>query len=185
MSSWSRAAGDGDSPRKGKSQHREGGTTREAAGASAGLSPGEFGGDLNARVEGFCDGTVEGRSFEFGLVFFADRVGDADRDGELVNHSERAAGHFFFDPGGCAGDVDVERSGQDAHRCQHAAAEGGGDEIGGGESLAASVIVFGRVGGEHGAGWAVDRLAMQIALIFEIDGDHSSSLTQIEVVCDK
>jgi hypothetical protein len=31
----------------------------------------------------------------------------------------------------------------------------------------------------------VDRLAMQIALIFEIDGDHGSSLTQIEVVCGK
>ena len=139
------------------------------------LAPGELDGGLDVGVEAFVDGAGVGCAFELLLVFGSDGVGDVDLDGEGCDAAWGGGCHVLVDRGGGAGDVEVEGAGHDAHDGEHAGAEGCGDEVGGGKAFAAALIVFGGVGVEFGAGRAVDCLAVQVALIFELDANHGVS----------
>ena len=118
------------------------------------------------------DGAGVGGSLELLTHLGAGRTGDVDRGCEASDPARRRGGHLLGDGGGGAGDVLVEGAGEDAHGGEDAGAEGGGDEVGGGEGLAAALIVFGGIGGELGLGGAVDGFAVEISLIFHLDGDH-------------
>jgi hypothetical protein len=141
----------------------------------AGSAPGEVDGGMNVGVKAFVDGAGVGGALELLLVLGGDGVGDVDLDGQALDHARGGGGHLLFDRGGGAGDVEVKGAGHDAHDGEHAGAEGGGDEVGGGEGFAAALIVGRGVGGELGGGGAVDRFAVQVSLVFDLDGDHSSS----------
>ncbi len=117
-----------------------------------------------------------GSALELELVLGADGVGYVDLNGEALDHARGGGGHLFFDGGGGSGDFEVEGAGLDTHDGEHAGAERGGDEVGGGEALAAALIVGGGVGAEFGGGGTVDCLAVEVSLIFNLDGDHGGSL---------
>lgn len=92
--------------------------------------------------------------------------------GQALNSSRRCGGHLFFDGCGGPGDIDVQRSRHDSHDRQHAGAERGCDQVRGRETLAAPLIIFGGVGGECGLRGPMNCFAVQVSLIFDLNGDH-------------
>ena len=142
-----------------------------------GSAPGEVDGGVDVGVKAFVDGAGVGGALEFLLVLGGDWVGDVDLDCEAFDHARGGGGHLFFDVGGGAGDVEGEGTGHDAHDGEHAGAEGGGDEVGGGEGFAAALVIGGGIGGEVGGGGAVDCFAVQVSLVFDLDGDHGGSFS--------
>ena len=127
-------------------------------------------------MQALVHGAGVGGALELLPVFEAEGLGYVDLHGQALDLSWHGGGHFFFD--GCcgAGDVDVQRAGHDAHDREHASAERGCDEVCGGEAFAAALIVLGGVGCEFSAGGAVDCFAVQVSLIFELNGDHVAPL---------
>jgi hypothetical protein len=155
---------------------RKGSTLRGGL-AQADLAPGEVDGGVDVRVKAFVDGAGVGGALELLLVFGGDGVRDVDLDGEAFDHAGGGGGHLLFDGGGGAGEVDLEGAGHDAHDGEHAGAEGGGDEVGGGEGFAAALVIGRGVGGEVCGGGAVDCFAVQVSLVFDLDGDHGGSFS--------
>ena len=90
-------------------------------------------------------------ALKFDAGFGVDGVRHVNLDGEALNHARGSCGHLFFNGGGGAVDVDAQGAGLNAHDGEHACAERGGDEVGGGEAFAFALVVLGRVGGEFGA----------------------------------
>ena len=123
-------------------------------------------------MKAFVDGAGVDGSFELELVFGGEDLGDVNLNREAGDPAWRGGGHLFFDGCGGAGDVEREGAGHDAHDAQHAGAEGGGDEIGGGEAFAAALVVRWGVGDEGGGGGGMDCPAVQVPQVFELDGDH-------------
>lgn len=110
-------------------------------------TPGEFDGGLDVGVEALVDRAGVGGADEFLLVLGAHGMRHVDIYGEAPDHARGGGGHLLFDGGGGAGDIDFEGAGHDAHHGEHAGAERGGHEVGGGElsprpwlSLGASVL---------------------------------------------
>jgi len=135
-------------------------------------TPGEFDGGLDVGMEAFVNGAGVGSAFEFQLVFGGDGVRHVDFDGKAFDHAWGGGGHFLFDGGGGPGDIDFQGAGHDAHDGEHAGAERGGDEVGGREAFAAALVVLGGIGIEFGSGGAMHGFAVQVSLIFDLDGDH-------------
>ncbi len=103
-------------------------------------------------------------------------MGYVDFDVQALDHSRRCGGHFLFYCCCGPGDVDVQRTGHDAHHRQHASAERGCNQVRGRKAFAAPLIVLGGVGVEFGSRGAVDCFAVQVSLIFQLNGDHVAPL---------
>ena len=63
---------------------------------------------------------------------------------------------------------------RDAHDREDAGGQGGGHQIGGGEGLAAALVVERRIGEELGSGGIVNRLAAQLAFVAAGHGGHGA-----------
>ena len=135
-------------------------------------SPGEFNGGRDVGVEALVNWAGMGGAFEFQPILWGDWLRYVDLHGKALDHARGGGGHLLFDGGGGSGDIDFQRAGQDAHHGEHAGAERGGDEVGGREALAAALVVLGGVGIEFGSGGTMHGLAVQVSLIFDLDGDH-------------
>lgn len=117
-------------------------------------------------------------ALELDAGFGVDVVRDVNLHGESLDHARGCCGHLFINGGGGAVDVDAKGAGLNAEDGEDACAEGGGDEVGGGEAFAFALVVLGRVGGELGARGAVYGATVEVALIFELDGYHVDSLAE-------
>jgi len=111
-------------------------------------------------------------AFELLLVFGAVRLRHVDLDRQALDPSRRCSGHFLFDGCRSAGYVEVQRTGRYSHNAEHAGAECSCDQVRGRKALAATLIILGGVSGELGSRRTVNCFAVQVSLIFDLNGDH-------------
>ena len=139
-------------------------------------TPGEFDGGLDVGMEAFVNRAGVGGAHEFLLVLGSYGVRHVDVDDKALDHARGGGGHLLFDGGGGSGDIDFQGAGHDAHDGEHAGAERSGDEVGGREAFAAALVVLGGIGNEFCSRGTVHGFAVQVSLIFDLDGDHGCSL---------
>ena len=110
--------------------------------------------------------------FEPLLILGAGRAGNMNRDNQTMDFSRRSRAHLFLNRRRGAGEVKIQRSGNDAHGGQHARSERGCDEVGRGEALSAALVIDRRVGSQFSAGWRMHRRAVEVTLVFRLDANH-------------
>jgi len=138
-------------------------------------APGELDGSPDVGVETLMHRAGVGGSLELLLVLGAEGVRHVDFDAQAGDHSWRRGCHFLFYCCSGPGHVKVQRSGHDAHHGEHASAERGSNQVCGREAFAAALIVLGGVGAEFGSRRTVNCFAVQVSLIFKLNGDHPCS----------
>jgi len=124
-------------------------------------------------------GAGVGSSLQFLPVLGAEIVGHMNLDCQALDPSLRCDGHFLIYY--CCGptDVDIQRTSHDPHDREHASAERGCEQVCRGEALPAPLVVLGSVGGEFASRGTVDCFAVQVSLIFELNGDHPCSFEDV------
>jgi hypothetical protein len=143
---------------------------------ASGPSPVEHG--LDVWMEGVVDGAAAGGAFED----FPFRVGGGDRHLQIEldfgDSSWGILGHVFSDFDAHALKGDFFSFCNDAHHSSHAGAECGGDKIGGGECLAASIVIDGCIGADGIARGLVGGSAAQAALVGDLNANHDRDFLQ-------
>lgn len=118
--------------------------------------PNELDGRFDVRVDASFDGTGMRGIFEPLLVFRAGCLGDSNGDNEALDFSRGRAAHLLLNRCRGPGKVDVQSSGKNTHRSQHAGTQGCSDKVSGRETFSPTLIIDRCVGSQFGAGWRVD-----------------------------
>ena len=115
------------------------------------------------------------RVFEPFLVLWSSCPRNLDLNDQAIDFSWGCAGHFLFDSRGGSREVHFQRSRDDAHRRQHARAERRSHEVSRGEALPSPLVIERRVSSQFGFGRSMHRCAVQFALIFHLNANHTNN----------
>ena len=99
-----------------------------------------------------------------------DRHGDGN--GQADNATRGVGAHFLVDDDFHACEIDLLTLSDDTHDGGHAGTEGGGDEIGGGKCLAATVVIDRSIGDESISRRNVQGGAVELAFVINADFYH-------------
>ena len=120
-------------------------------------------------MKGMVDGATTGGAFEELALGVRGGDGHVEIDFEFRYAARRVFGHVFTDFDAQALEVNLFPFGDDAHHSGHTSAERGGNEVGGGERLAATVVINRRVGVDGISRRLVGGGAAQAALVGELN----------------
>ncbi len=138
--------------------------------------PGEFYGGLDVGVKALVDGAGVSSALQLLPVFKSNSVRNVDLYGEARNHSRRSGRHLLLDRRRGPCDIDVQGAGHNAHDRQHAGAKRSREQVCRRKALATPLIIYRGIGAKLCTRRAVDCFAVQVSLIFELNGNHHRSL---------
>lgn len=103
-------------------------------------------------------------------MILRDRHGDGD--GQTDNASRSVCAHFLMDHDFHACEIEFFALGYDAHDGGHAGTKGGGNEIGGGKCLAATVVIDRGIGDKSISRGNVQGGAVKLSFVINADFYH-------------
>ena len=137
-------------------------------------TPNEIDWRLDVRMNAFLHWTGVRCIFEPLLILRAGRPGNSNRDRQATDLSRWRAAHFLLNCRRGSGEVNIQSSGNDAHRGQHARAERRSYEVSRGETLSSPLIIDRRVRSQFSLRWGMHGRAVEVTLILRLNANHTA-----------